>query len=223
MILPEVERVDPNALALERLTWVERLALKPLGLKKRVEGNALHFTLAVMREYPGRLYHRTPGWVKDGALFHLRIRADRNQPALIAAALAVELLHAVRREHEQGHWWCELFLVMPDHAHAIMAFPREQLMSEVIRNWKRGTARIQRVRWQDGYFDHRLRDEKEARETWDYIRRNPVVKNLCAAEEDWSWWWSGIVENPRLRLDEQVERVAPNAISGVPPPPKPAA
>jgi hypothetical protein len=69
-------------------------------------------------------------------------------------------------------------------------------MSEVLRNWKRGTARFQRVLWQEGYFDHRLRDEKAARETWDYFRRNPVMKNLCAAEADWPWWWSGIANNP---------------------------
>ena len=162
-----------------------------------------------MHEYPGRLYHNTPGWVKDGSLFHLRIRAERSQPSLVAGSLASELIRAVGRDHERGRWWCELFLLMPDHAHAIMAFPREWPMSEVIRNWKRGTARLQHVAWQEGYFDHRLRNEKEARETWDYICRNPVVKGLCSTEADWPWWWSGILENPLL---PKVERVALNAL-----------
>ena len=120
-----------------------------------------------MRDFPGRLYHKTPGWVKDGALFHLRVRVERTQASLVNPPLAVDLLRTVTRDHRSGRWWCELFLLMPDHGHAIMAFPRERPMSDSIRNWKRGTARVQGVDWQDGYFDHRLRSEREARETWD--------------------------------------------------------
>jgi REP element-mobilizing transposase RayT len=163
-----------------------------------------------MREYPGRLHHNTPGWVKDGAIFHLRIRAGKHQQPLTAPQLATDLLAAVRRYHDLGYWWCELFLFMPDHAHALLAFPAEPGMSETLRNWKRGTTRFQHVDWQDGYFDHRLRDNESVAEAWHYIRRNPVVKGLCATEDDWPWWWSGIVPNPK------VERVDPNALSGLP-------
>ena len=150
-----------------------------------------------MHEYPGRLYHNTPGWVKDGSLFHIRIRVESLQAAaLVEPHLGAGLLDAARRAHVQGQWWCELFLLMPDHLHAILAFADEPGMSETMRNWKRGTARLQGVAWQEGYFDHRLRSEKEARETWDYIRRNPVVKKLCLTEAEWPWWWSGLMENP---------------------------
>ncbi len=150
-----------------------------------------------MQEYPGRLHHKTPAWVKDGAIFHIRIRALSTQSlALTSPTLAPQLLAEARRYHELGHCWCELFLLMPDHVHALFAFPDSPGMSETIRNWKRGTARVQSVQWQDGYFDHRLRPQKSLRESWDYIRRNPVVKHLCATEDDWPWWWSGTVVSP---------------------------
>jgi putative transposase len=71
-------------------------------------------------------------------------------------------------------------------------------MTSTMRNWKRGTARFQGVEWQEGFFDHRLRTDEEANEKWHYIRRNPVVKNLCATEGDWPWWWSAMVPNPLL-------------------------
>ena len=154
-----------------------------------------------MHQYPGRLHHNTPGWVGDGTLFHVRLRGAPTQSSLIESALGTDLLKAAQRYHELGHWWCELFLLMPDHVHALLAFPGEPGMSEVMRQWKRGTARFQQVLWQEGYFDHRLRNEKETSEKWGYIRRNPVVKGLCATEEDWPWWWSGIVENPRRTQD----------------------
>lgn len=79
---------------------------------------------------------------------------------------------------------------MPDHVHALLAFPRESGMSVVVRNWKRGAARIQGVHWQDNFFDHRIRSKAAAQEKWLYIRRNPVVKGLCAGEEVGPCRWS---------------------------------
>ena len=113
-------------------------------------------------------------------------------PLLTDPRLALELLAEARRFHSQHHWWCYLFLVMPDHVHALVVFTWESRMSEIIRNWKRGTARIQGVRWQENYFDHRIRNDAEQSKTWNYIRRNPVVKGLCKTEEDWPHWWSAL-------------------------------
>ncbi len=151
-----------------------------------------------MEHYPQRLHHTTPGWVKEGALFHVRLRVAEGQAgALTEAILATKLLEAAKHYHSAGHWWCDLFLLMPDHVHALLAFPREPGMSVVIRNWKRGAARLQGVRWQENYFDHRVRTQAEAQEKWLYIRRNPVVKGLCASENNWPHWWSGSLREDR--------------------------
>lgn len=149
--------------------------------------------LQVVSEYPQHLHHATPYWVKDGELFHVRIRTDSSQRfPLTEAGLSRHLLEAAQRYHELGHWWCELFLLMPDHIHALLRFPREPGMTTMLSNWKRGTARFQGVRWQDNFFDHRVRNKAEAAEKWQYIRLNPVVKHLCRGEDDWPHWWSGI-------------------------------
>jgi hypothetical protein len=79
---------------------------------------------------------------------------------------------------------------MPDHCHAMIAFAPDRPMSEAIRGWKRGTARLQGVRWQENFFDHRLRHDTEADECWTYLRNNPVVKNLAPTPEAWPWQWS---------------------------------
>src|SRR5215207_1576101 len=107
-----------------------------------------------MRATPGRLYHNTPSWVGAGAKFHVRVRAERLQRSLIAPKVADDLLVAARRYHELNHWSCELFLIMPDHVHAVLSFPNEPGMMMTIRNWKRGSARFQGVTWQEGFFDH---------------------------------------------------------------------
>ena len=133
----------------------------------------------------------TPGWVKEGALFHVRVRiAPECAMALTAPDLASKLLKSAVDYHIQSRWWCELFLLMPDHLHALLAFPRDPGMAVVVRNWKRGAARMQGVRWQDNFFDHRIRSKAEAQEKWLYIRLNPVVKGLCVKMEDWPYWWA---------------------------------
>lgn len=144
-----------------------------------------------MKSYPARLHHRVPGWVKTGARFHIRIRTLFPPDVVLAEPKkAGALLAAAKAYHDSGHWWCDLCLLMPNHLHALLAFPADVTMSTVVRNWKRGTARIHGIKWQDNYFDHRIRNEKEADEAWWYIRRNPVVKGLCRSEDDWPWWWS---------------------------------
>ena len=72
------------------------------------------------------------------------------------------------------------------------AFPRETGMPAMIRDWKRGTARFQKVRWQENFFDHRIRHADEKKATWLYIHRNPAVKGLCGEEENWPYWWSAL-------------------------------
>jgi len=79
---------------------------------------------------------------------------------------------------------------MPDHLHALLSFPRDQSMSKLIRDWKRFYTRTNRVVWQEGYFDHRLRDDERGEEhsaKMNYIRENPVAAGLCAKAEDWPW------------------------------------
>jgi putative transposase len=153
-----------------------------------------------MKEFPGRLHHNTPSWVKEGASFHIRIRvAPQPQCSLVEPALAAGLLAAAQRYHELGRWWCDLFLIMPDHVHAMLTFPCHTDLTATTRDWKRGTARFQRVSWQENFCDHRIRNRKENEETWHYIRRNPVVKGLCLSEEEWPWWWSGALQKGGTR------------------------
>jgi len=47
------------------------------------------------------------------------------------------VLAAIRHNHEKLAWHCRLCLLMPDHLHAILAFPREPRMATTIKNWKK--------------------------------------------------------------------------------------
>ena len=143
-----------------------------------------------------KLYHRLPAWVPDTAIFHIRIRAVRGE-ILTQTDRAPGLLASVREYAATGHWSCYLFLLMPDHVHALLAFGRNRAMSEEIRNWKRGQNRCLGIRWQEGYFDHRIRSADEFAETYAYIERNPVATKLCEHPDDWPWRTTAWVDDAR--------------------------
>jgi REP element-mobilizing transposase RayT len=110
------------------------------------------------------------------------------------------VLAAMKHNHEKSAWHCRLCLLMPDHLHAIIAFPREPGMKTVITNWKKFVAAKHGVEWQRDFFDHRLRDQNELQEKTSYILMNPVRKGLCERAEDWIWIYRPI-DRPPPKLD----------------------
>jgi REP element-mobilizing transposase RayT len=144
------------------------------------------------KDYPQRLHHAVPSWVKTGSCFHIRLRvAPENSMsrALAQPEIAAGLLAAARFYHERQRWHCRLFLLMPDHIHALLIFPAESQMSRVIGEWKHYATRQWSIDWQPNYFDHRIRNAAGLAEKYTYVRRNPVVKGLCQRAEDWPWVW----------------------------------
>jgi REP element-mobilizing transposase RayT len=134
------------------------------------------------------LPHLAPTWVKEGDLYFLTLCCERrglNQLCLPETADA--LLASAEFYHRQARWFVRLFLLMPDHLHALVAFPGGAGMSEVIRNWKRHATRTLGIRWQRNFFDHRIRN----RESWDskaeYIRQNPVRAKLIDTAVEWPY------------------------------------
>jgi REP element-mobilizing transposase RayT len=71
-------------------------------------------------------------------VFHIRVRCARdNCRSLTESVVGRALLGSVAFYHERRRWWVSLFLLMPDHWHALISFPREEGMSAVIGDWKR--------------------------------------------------------------------------------------
>ncbi len=123
-----------------------------------------------------------------GAVFHIRIRADRDDTEpLCSAARGPALLDSVLSYADRRMWWPTLVLLMPDHLHALLSFPQDAQMSRVVGAWKGWNARTLAIRWQTGFFDHRVRNEESLAEKAEYILNNPVVKGLCARPEEWPW------------------------------------
>ena len=76
---------------------------------------------------------------------------------------------------------------MPDHLHGIVTFPRQFQMRKAVGEWKRWLATQEAIKWQDGFFDHRLRSVESAVEKANYIRMNPSRAGLIEENEIWPY------------------------------------
>ncbi len=110
--------------------------------------------MKIYRGFPGRLHHRVPDWVENGAIFHIRIAIDREkqQAPLTKPELAAQILNSVRTYQERYRWHVTILMLMPNHLHALVSFPQDEAMSIVVGDWKRFHARKNRVVWQEGYL-----------------------------------------------------------------------
>jgi REP element-mobilizing transposase RayT len=135
-----------------------------------------------------KLYHTVPNWVQPGAIYHIRVRCESENPCrLTEKHVATPLLRSVAFYHIQKTWYSPLFLLMPDHIHALISFPPDKRMSNIIGQWKSYNNRKHGILWQENYFDHRLRNDTALDEKADYIRKNPVAKGYCKSPQDWPW------------------------------------
>ena len=78
---------------------------------------------------------------------------------------------------------------MPDHVHSLISFSRQERMEKVVRDWMRFVAKQTGVRWQNGFFDHRLRSNESLEEKSNYIRQNPMRAGSVSATEPWKYVW----------------------------------
>ena len=88
-----------------------------------------------------KLPHTVPQWIADGSWFFITINCvPRGKNQLCRSDTGQAVLCAIKFNHERFIWHCRLCLLMPDHLHPVIAFPREPGMQTSIKNWKKFVA-----------------------------------------------------------------------------------
>ena len=196
------------------------------------------------RPYPVRktLPHDVPLWIDPSSeVYFITINCRvRRTNQLCLPKIGDELLASAAFRHHEGHWFTHIFLLMPDHLHALLSFPRDGAgIQRTVTSWKGWTAKRCGVEWQRDFFEHRLRGDEGRDEKSAYIRANPVRAGLVNDEESWPWvLWAdprggdlferwGRDARPRASPDEPAARpdrdARPRASSGGEPTDEPAA
>ena len=138
-----------------------------------------------------KLPHAVPAWVHGDIIFFITICCvPRGANQLCTDQVSTVIWESVAFRQKRGDWFVHLWLLMPDHLHALISFPKERDFTKVVANWKEMTTKKAPIRWQRDFFDHRLRSNESFQEKTDYIRQNPVRKGLVTKQEDWKFVWT---------------------------------
>ena len=139
----------------------------------------------VMRK---QLDHATHFAGRFGAVYFVTICCHkRGSNQLCDETTAGVLSDTARIYHQGGRWNLNLLLLMPDHLHALIAIDGRDSLSQLIRDYKRITAKLACVEWQRNFFDHRLRHGESLAEKFAYICQNPIRAGLTKNEADWPY------------------------------------
>ncbi len=137
-----------------------------------------------------RLPHAIPGWVPTGARYFVTINVrERGGNQLTHEVVADALIEGIRVYESNRRWYPWQVVVMPDHLHMILSVNHEYGLIRTVAAWKSYFAKREGIRWQSGFFEHRLRTDDEWTEKVAYVRMNPVRKEMVTRPEDWPYQW----------------------------------
>jgi REP-associated tyrosine transposase len=147
-------------------------------------------------EMPQRklLPHEVPAWVNPhNEIYFVTINCqERFHNQLTIPEVSSRIFESVRHRQDEYIWWPYLFLLMPDHLHALLSFPpSEKRVQTVVSKGKEWTAKGIGIVWQRDFFEHRLRHDESHREKADYILQNPIRKKLVECIEQWPFVYFG--------------------------------
>jgi putative transposase len=148
------------------------------------------------------LPHDIPLWVDPHKeIYFITINCkQRFANQLTLPNIADAIFETVQHRQEKYLWWPYLFLLMPDHLHALLSFPpSDKPMRGIVTKWKEWTCKQIGIIWQNDFFEHRLRHDESRREKADYILANPVRAKLVTRPEDWPYIYFGTGQNPDFR------------------------
>jgi len=150
---------------------------------------------------PKRLSHGIPSWVDPHReIYFITINCEerfRNQLAL--PVISGKLFETVSHRQEKFLWWPHVFLLMPDHLHALLSFPpSDKSIRLIVAKWKEWTDKTIGIRWQEDFFEHRLRHDESRQQKANYILENPVRKGLVERPEDWPFVYFADGERPKF-------------------------
>jgi len=99
------------------------------------------------------------------------------------------------RHFDGERYRLRVWVVMPNHAHAVLWPMPNHLLGDIVKSWKGFTAREANkllgrtgtTFWQPESFDHWIRDDDEMAHICRYVEHNPVTARLCDAPEKWPW------------------------------------
>ena len=126
-----------------------------------------------------------------GARYFITLVTANRQSGLTSAANGAGLLETCRTQYRDGDYDLLMATLMPDHLHLLLTLGKRLTLSQVIGKYKSRSpleATGSGLRWQDNFFDHRLRHDDALEPFARYLFLNPYRGGLIDTAETWPWF-----------------------------------
>jgi len=142
----------------------------------------------------------------DGYSYYLTLVTQGRKPLLVKN---IELLRdAFRRSKQKYDYTIDAIVVLPEHLHMIVTPKISKDYSNIVRHIKRSfvygldesvkaQAKVEISAkkyhrghsgiWQERFYEHTIRNEKDLLEKMQYIKNNPIKHNLVENLNDWKY------------------------------------
>jgi putative transposase len=152
-------------------------------------------------------------WSQTGDDYFLTGCLNRPHTGLTSDPLAGAVQAQLRELEVSDHWLVRTSVLMPDHLHLLVTLRQRGSLSATMRLFKGPlTPKLRKhgLRWQENFYDHRLRSIEELWPTFLYIFLNPYRAGLVETGQKWPWYycapedweWFGGLTNESLPFPE---------------------
>ena len=129
-----------------------------------------------------------------GFSYFLTLCTDGRKRTLDRPAVSTCIRTEISALESDGHWTVRAAVIMPDHLHLLIRLNAGLTLGQCVARLKtktRGHLLAENARWQDNYYEHRLRADEPAAPVLHYLHRNPYRQDLVPADKVYPLFWLG--------------------------------
>ena len=141
-------------------------------------------------------YRRPPRlsriWVQRARpIFFVTICTQNRRPILNNSLCHNAFLSFCESSPTLAKVWVGRYVLMPDHLHVFISAEGSVSLARWVASLKRHltklikSSRVEAAIWQQGFFDHVLRDGETYSDKWKYVYENPIRAGLIGPGEEW--------------------------------------
>lgn len=124
-----------------------------------------------------------------GTLYFLTWCTANRIPSLAENVVRKTALQAINALDAAGNALVLAASIMPDHIHLLIELGTPLSVSQVVGKSKSAIARAHgEIRWQENFFEHRLRSAELVENFAFYIFMNPYAAGLTSLDRTWPGW-----------------------------------
>lgn len=126
-------------------------------------------------------------------LYFVTFCTHQRKPCLATDAFHAAFIRFGQRAERDFNVAVGRYVIMPDHVHLFVCGDADFILGRWVGALKQTLAKAVHLSrssgqiWQEGFFDHVLRNDESYSQKWNYVYENPVRAGLVSRAEDWPY------------------------------------